>query len=281
MAQPHSPRKAPLLMTTPENAPLQGQEAAADPTGLAVEPAVTEAPVENPPYWNELQELPESVRPLVEPVFKKWDAGVGQRLQSVHSEYEPYKPLFDEWEPDALSQAVQIAQALETDPQAFVQAIMEAYKIDLGQGVADQQPVVTPEFDENGPIDPRYQALLDQQAQQDQLLQTMANAMISERQAAEQATSMQQLEQTLAQLRTEQGDFDETYVLGLIANNVEPAQAVEMFKQAVSQYAAPKVEAPVIMGQGGGYPSNQVDPAGLDDKATKDLIVQMLRAANQ
>jgi hypothetical protein len=90
--------------TAPEQ--VQGSE----PTAPVTDTAVTaEEPAASP--WAEyLEPLPESVRPLVEPAFKEWDAQVTKRFQSLHSEYEPYKQIIDDYEPDALAQAVAAMQ---------------------------------------------------------------------------------------------------------------------------------------------------------------------------
>lgn len=275
-------------MTTPQGQELPNSApvAAEEPTGTG--PAVPSAPApeadNKPIYWQQLEQLPEDVRPLVEPVFKDWDAGVSKRLQSVHSEYEPYKALVDEYEAEALQQAVQLAQALEANPEAFARNLLEAYGIDLGQGAASppqSAPAVMPDATDPSalPDDPRF-ARLDQH---EQLLQTMAEALLAERQEKALAQSSAQLDTVLNDLRTQYGEFDENYVLTHIANGVDPLQAVGMFHTAVEAYMAKQnqPDAPQVIGQGGGYPSQQVDPTTLNNQDTEKLIVDMLRAANQ
>lgn len=263
-------------MTEPD---AQGEQTHVEESASTGTPVVEATPTEEtrPVYWNELNSLPEDVRPLVEPIFKEWDTNVAKRLQGVHSEYEPYKPLFDEWEPEALSSALGLAQALEENPQEVIAQLAEAYGIDLGQGAASPQqsePQAVEEDTSTEPDDPRFQ-----------LLEALARTVIEEREQRSMAEAQAELDTVLEGLRQQYGDYDENYVLSLIANEVEPEQAVAMFQQSVQQYAAklnaPQANAPTVLGQGGGYPSQQVDPATLSNKDTEALVAQMLRAANQ
>jgi len=233
-----------------------------------------------PPWADYLTDLPDSVRPLVEPKFKEWDASVTKRFQSLQSEYDPYKPLIAEYEPDALQQAVHLAQAMEANPQEFLARVAEAYGIEFGsdQGTADQQELEEP-ADNDDPYAQRFQ-------QHEQLLQTMAEAMINERQQQEHAQADWELDGMLTELATKHGEFDEAFVLTQVANGVPPEQAVQNFQSIVQGYAQklnqPSQQAPsVVSGGGGGYPSQQVNPNSLNSQGRKDLIVQMLRAANE
>jgi hypothetical protein len=225
----------------------------------------------DPPYAKYLNELPESVRPLVEPHYKAWDADVTKKFQSLHSEYEPYKPLFDEYEPDALQDAVQLIQTLEADPKGFLERLQAVYGSDNEQGSADQSN--EPEEPESNSIDPRY-------AQLEQLVQVMAEQMLNQRQQTEEQQYQEQLDSVLSQLHTDHGDFDDNYVLTLISQGVEPEEAVKHFNNAVTAYAtklqAPAANAPTVIGAGGGYPSQAIDPGKLDNKSAKDLVIQML-----
>lgn len=268
-------------MTVPNgNEPVQGQEVQTPPPGTDLPQA--QAPEEPASPWHQyLEPLPDSVRPLVEPVFKTWDADVTKRFQSLHSEYDPYKPVIDAWEPDALQQVTAMFEAMQEDPAAFIAQVAEAYGL-TEQGTAEQ-PQVQPVEDFNQlPSDPRLE-------QMEQIVTALAEAFVGQREqeTAEQTAAQEdaQLESVLADLKERHGEYDETYVVSLIAQGVDPEQAVGMFKQTVSQWAtkqnAPGQQAPQVVGAGGGgYPSQQVDPSQLDDKATRDLVVQLLAAAN-
>lgn len=244
----------------------------------------TEQQPNKTPWDDYLTDLPESVRPLVEPKFREWDASVTQRFQSLQSEYEPYKPLFDDYDAEALAEAVSIAQAMENDPEGFISAVMQAYGLD--QGTAGQQEAkpegqqAQPQGEQQtGEVNPFEQKL----TQHEELLRAMAETLVSERESRAEAEGEAELDALLANLHKEHGEFDENYVLTLMANDVDPAQAVQQFNTLVQTHAK-RLNTPaakVAGSGGGGYPSQQVDLASLDSKSTKNLIVEMLKAEGQ
>lgn len=269
-------------MTVPDaNAELpQGQEAGTEtPSPVSEQQGDTGTPQENAVPWAQyLEPLPESVRPLVEPVFKDWDASVTKKFQSLHSEYEPYKQIISDYEPDALSQAIAIATAMEANPQEFVQQVIQAYGLTPEQGTANSTEV-TPE--DTGEVltdeDRRFKALEDMVGQ-------LAQAFLGEREQQTMAQQQQELENTLSTLKSKHGEYDEVYVLGLIGQGMEPEKAVLQFKQTVEQYAqqlnAPQQQAPAVVSANGGYPTRPVTPEDLaSSKDTRNLVAQMLQQA--
>lgn len=240
-------------------------------------PVTDTAPVDdNTPPWAEyLTPLPESVRPLVEPVFRDWDASVTKRFQSLHSEYEPYKPFFDEYEPSALQQALVIVQQMESDPQKFIQEVMEAYELQPEQGTTTNPQVQQEDIDDD-PYNQRFAKL-------EEMLGVLAQTIVEERSTAQQQQEDAQLEQVLTDLKSKHGDFDDVYVLTLMAQGMDGEAAVGQFKSTIGSYAAklnaPANNAPVVAGQsGGGYPTTPVNPGDLNSADTKALVVQMLEA---
>lgn len=234
-------------------------------------------------YAPYLEKFPTSLHPIATEVFKEWDGNVTRRIQSVHEEYEPYKPFVEQYEPDAIAEAVAIAEAMERDPQAFVQAIMDAYGIAPPQAMQYED---APEL-QSSPLD--YDDPAAQRLQQhEELLRTMAETMLNERREREEAIQFQQEEQEyealMENLQGKYGDFDTAYVNSLLAQGIDPDAAVQHWQSTVEQYAqrrlAPNQNAPIVMGSGGGTPSIQRDTENLSSKETRALVEQMLRAAN-
>lgn len=236
-------------------------------------------------YAEYLERFPSSLHPLATEVFKEWDGNVTKRIQSVHSEYEPYKPVFEAYEPDAIQQAVALAEAMERDPVAFYEAMANAYGLgqqdtqQQGQEFANQQgPAV--DLDADDPYAVRLQ-------QHEQLLETMGRALLSERQEREQAIIQQQeaeaYESMMSELQEKYGEFDVNYVNTLLANGADPDAAVQYWQQQVETFAqqrlAPNQTAPVVMGAGGGTPSVQRDVENLSSQETRRLVEDMLRQA--
>ncbi len=236
-------------------------------------------------YASYLEKFPTSLHGIARDVFKEWDGNVTKRIQEVHSEYEPYKEVVQEWEPEALRQAINLAAALDNDPQAFYTAIAEAYGFETpqqGQQIAQelQQQQAQPEVDE---FDPMQQRL----TQHEELLRTMAETIIGERtakQQAEQERAEDELyDNTMAELTTKHGEFDQGYVNALLQQGIDPEAAVLQWKSALDSYAqkqlAPNTTAPVVMGSGGGTPSIQRDVGELSTQETRSLVEAMLRQA--
>lgn len=242
------------------------------------------------PYANYLSELPESVRPLVEPAFKKWDADVTQRFQALHSEYDPWKEILEVGDPDAVQGALQVAQVLEQDPGRFLKAFADAYPELVQEALGQPQTPnpQTPGSPEQGqgdldPSDPLVQRINELQKMVEQVVGGFSN--LTEQQMQDQNQKV--LDDTLAQLHTQHGDFDDTYVLSQIAyRGLKPEQAIQEFKDnIVAKYGQPQQQqnpsAPAVMPPGGGLPATPINAAELDDKATKALVASLLDAANQ
>lgn len=282
-------------MTTPNENDVQGQEVeqpyVAPDSGT--DDSGSQQQNQEDIYAPYLEKFPTSLHSIARDVFKEWDGNVTQRLQKVHSEYEPYKAVIDQYEPEALQTAVQIAEALDSDPQGFYTALAEAYGFttaEQGQQVAEAltgQPHVgqVPQGQQQNPLD-AYDPITQRLNQQEQLLQTMGEALLAERQQQQEMLQMQQedelYEQTMTALEEAYGPFDQAYVNALLAQGYDPEQAVAQWQQAVGQYAqqqlAPNQQAPVVMGAGGGTPSIQRDTENLSSQETRRLVEEMLRA---
>lgn len=240
-------------------------------------PEVTQGQVESQPdtsntapWSNYLTDLPDSVKPLVEPIFRQWDADTTKRFQSVHSEYESLKPYQEivsaGWDYNDVQQAIQLAATLNDNPQAIYDALVENYGYGQEQGQEAEQEVEQ--------VDPRF-------AQLEQMTNQMAEIMVA--QQAEQTAKREdaELDTLLSSLKTEHGDYDEKFVLARMFAGDSPQEAVAAFQQAIGTYAANRPAPPVIMGSGGGLPSQTVNPASMSERDRKALITQMLAQAAQ
>lgn len=237
------------------------------------------------PWENYLEKFPSSLHPVAREVFTEWDGNVTKRFQDLHSTYEPYKPFVEQWEPESIQEALQLAQALEANPQEFYNAMAKAYGFaESEQGAENQPEVEAPQEFEYDPDDPLQVRL----SQQEELLRTLSDHILGQREAQEQARIQAEqdaaLDTAMNTLKQQHGEFDEQYVLMQIANGVDPEDAVKQFQTLVGTWAArqnaPAASAPRVIGSGGGLPSTKVDPANLNSKQTKDLVVELLRSQN-
>lgn len=267
--------------------PTQGQPEGG--TGPANEPQQGEQQQQSqePPYSQYLADLPDDVKPLVEGVFKTWDADVNKRFQKLHSEYDPWKPVIDGLQPDDVQGALQVASILEQDPARFLQAFAEAYPDLVKEALKQPEtPAPTGSTPEQGlgdldPDDPVAKKLLALQEQVEKL-----TGGLSQREQVEQQQAMQaQLDSVLEGLHKEHGQFDDGYIIFQLAQGATPDQAVQAWKQTLTQYGANPGQqqqgepAPTVVNAGGGLPASGVDPTKLDSEGTQSLVAQMLQQA--
>ena len=250
-------------MTEPTLAEVQPQ----DPTQGTGQQAEQ---VNAAPWADYVKDLPASVVPLVEPIFKKWDSDVTQRFQTVHSEYEPLKPyqeiISNGWDFSDVQQALNLAQTLNDNPQAVYQALIEAYGFGSEQGQSGQDAGDILEAQ----VDPEFARIKE-------MTEAMAQIITTQQEQQQAAQEDAELEQTLASLKATYGDFDDRYVMLQVHNGATWEEGIGAFQQLVAGYAQNRpAPPPVIMGSGGGLPSQVVNPASMTERDRKALVTQIL-----
>jgi len=260
---------------------FQGQDS------TVVDPPV--APVQSEPSinpaWNPLlEQLPSSLHGMVTPHLTKWDQGVQQMVQKVHSEYEPWKPFKENnLDPNTLYQSWQAIQNLEADPQGFVQAVIQHYGLqNLLAAEQGQQPAATNEGEQDlVPFDvtqdPEFQRVTG-------MTEQMAQLLLAQHQQQQEAAADQQVESDLQAAKAKHGDFNEEFVLQrMYATGEDMDTAVAKYKeltnQILTQSRNPSAGAPIVMGSGGGTPSTATPVGNLSDKDRRAMIAQVLANA--
>lgn len=230
------------------------------------------------PNWNEfLSVVPQDLHPQVTPILEKWDKGVNDRFQKVHSEYEPWQPIVKSGvDPQTVQFGLNLINAIESDPYTVYSALQEHYKNDprfaaAANGTKPEQGQVEPTE-----TDP-YQKDIAEIKRQNQV---MAQHLVQQRERELAAQQDAQLEQELSAAKQKYGNYDERYVLALMQNGMSADEAVQSFQQFVSNEAKKYAPKPLIMGTGSGIPSQGLDVKKLDEKGRRNLAMQMLQAAN-
>lgn len=234
------------------------------------------------PWADYMKDLPDSVRPLVEPKFKDWDANVTKRFQQVHSEYDdvkPFKALVESGiDFDTAQQAIQFAQLVNEDPERVYKALAEQYGYGAEQGSVDpdagnvddeQFGGLTAEDFTKNPEFAKYREMTEQ----------MAEIMVQQQQAVQMAEEEAALDATLASLKEQHGDFDEEYVMTKVYSGASWDEAINAYNSLAGKFQQPN--APVVMGSGGGLPSQSINPAQMSDKDRKNLVAQIAAQANK
>lgn len=234
------------------------------------------------PAWDDLLGVvPKEFHTQLLPHLQKWDTGVQQRFQQVHSQYEPYKEFLDgKIDPEDLRQGLGVIQAIKDDPRSVYMAL--AQNFDFNETVQDEEQgktEVTTEEENNLPphIAKELQELRG-------YVETLGQYLVKQREDATEQEEYDNLEREFSALRKEHGEFDERFVLALMQNGATAQDAVKEWGTLVdgirSQNNRPKI--PSIMRPGSSVPeSGGIDPRRLNPGQTKDLVADMLRASMQ
>lgn len=237
------------------------------------------------PAWNGLlSRVPQGLHNQILPELKQWDQNYQQGIQKVHSQYAAYKPFLEQQiDPDALNEGYLIRQALENDPMAVVQAMIQHYQLQLPTEQGQPNPDDSTDEDEalyDVTQHPEFQRM-------QQMVELMGQNTIMSAQAQQDAQADADLDSLITQAQQKHGEFDEDWILQkLYFSGVdEPTEqdldnAVAAYHEHVNgivqNYRSPSQNAPVIMGGGGGLPSQQTPVGSMTGKDRRALIVQTL-----
>lgn len=236
------------------------------------------------PAWNDvLSVIPEQYHQQVTPYFQKWDQSAQTRIEEVNGRlksFEPYQQFVEHGiDPGELEQGLRLMYEINNNPRAVYDALAEAYNL-TPQQVQDLANGNKEEEEENPYLqDPRIDQL-----QQGLDLVGQVVLQDQQRRMAEQADA--ELDAELKSLESKYGNFDERYVLALMANGASGDDAVKAFQELTNTVIQnnPRPFAPNVMGGSGGssgLPSQAIDPTKLSGQETRALVAQMLNAARR
>lgn len=222
---------------------------------------------------NFLQEVPEEHRSILEPYVKKWDAGVTRRFQDLHSQLSPYEELGAD--PGDLSQAYQLYQLMEEDPQRVYEALRAQFE--------EQEELE--EAAESGQFQGLPPEIQQELQQQRQVLEALAEFVTNQQRTAQESQEDQELDDYLGLLQTEFGEFDEDYVVAKMYRGMSGEDAVRAWKESVQKAAnggvVPPPSLPPILSGGGVVPAEQQNLSKMPRKDVKNLVAQLMSQANQ
>jgi hypothetical protein len=246
---------------------------------------VENAPGPNPAWNDVLSVLPEQFHEAVTPHFQKWDQSAQQRIEAVNqqlSQFEGYKPFVENGiSPQDVEQALQLAYMLNTEPQTVYQALIDTH------GFGNQVESEEEEDEESENFqDPRFEEFQSQQARLQEGLDIVAQTILQQQQQKLEAEAEAEIDAELNSLKEQYPGISDKFVMALMVEGFD-AEAIGQHWQEVSQgilQQNPRPFAPSVMGTNGGgagLPSQAIDPKTLDGKGTRNLVVQMLQAANR
>jgi hypothetical protein len=241
-----------------------------------------------------LQQVPEEHRSILAPYVQRWDANVTRRMMEQARQFEPYKNLGDIEE---AQRAVQFLNAFRQNPQEIYNRLKQAFEQQQqqqaplqpngfqngqGQGQYQYPEDVAPffqQFDQRfGQFDQRFNQF---QQSTTQILEALANHVMTQQQTAQEATEDAALDRYISAAKVEFGEFDERYVLTQMYAGMSIEEAVQDWKsrvqQGVNQTRAPSA-GPTLSGSGGAPPQGQ-QVTDLSRQQTKALVASVLEQA--
>jgi vacuolar-type H+-ATPase subunit I/STV1 len=216
--------------------------------------------------------IPDTDRPVVEKYIKDWDGQVTKKFQSIHDEYKPYKELGVD--PDTIKQLVSFVEWIESEPQEVIKFLTESYP---DMDTNDTPPVgTTPPDLEFGDLDPKVAEYIKGLQGELGEVKSFINETKSQQEERQQ---IELLDNTLKEMHTKHGDFDDDYILAQLANGHSPDKAIEKYNELIQKVSSPARKPPPTVLTGGSVPSGQVDLSSLKNRTSRvDLVSKILEA---
>jgi hypothetical protein len=234
-----------------------------------------------------MEGVPAEHKAILDQYVPKWDAGVSRRVQALQQTYGPIEDLLGNgFTVDELSTAAQLYDQLLNNPETAKEMLGRTFGWDQPQ----QQPQpaqVQPQQQGYGQLQQPAQVqlppeLTQQMAQMQQFMQQTAQTQQQLMQQQQEAQENAQLDEYLGLLKQEKGDFDQDYVLSLMANGVDGADAVDRFNALVQRNAqpgTPQLPVPPVLSGGSAAPGTK-PIAEMNGKERQATVMAMLQAAN-
>lgn len=264
-------------------APEPAAEPASAPIDAATAPEAPAAPKINPSWEEAWQDVPEPIRELQRPYFEKWDANY-QALNARHAPYEAYEKKG--YNPEYISQAIEIQKALSEDPEGFVQQVAEHFGITFAQAAAAVD--ATQQGAEETFLTPEEQRIRAVELRQQQIDEN-----IRQRQEAEENYRIQQeqvgrITTELAGLHARYGDFDENRIVQQAMVNAQRGgnASLEVALNEVRAWEAEVLQraartAPKVLGAAGGTGAFQTPPEPKKILSNDELLAKALAMGQQ
>lgn len=248
----------------------------------------------HPAHKEILDVLPESLHHLVQPTLEKWDKGVQEQFQKIHSQYDPYKELIEnKIAAEDVKNALWLASEIETNPESIVEQAIEAFGLDYVKKVIEEEI----EFQETEDDDLYEQPTFDVTKSPEFIamkkqLEEVSKGFREEQQTKAQQAAQEKFDAELEQLKTDHGDYDKVFVTALMSQGIDGAEAVKRYHETVNQAAAriagtsgnqQQNETPVVLGgsgsTGSGLPTNPVPMGDMPTKDINQLVADLVKTA--
>lgn len=176
--------------------------------------------------------LPKSLHGLVEPVINKWQSGIDQQFEKI----APYRRYADAGvDPQVIEASLELAAEISANPKAVYDELASRY------GFAAAQQIMEDAVDTAESFDPDFEE--DESTAELRALKAEIEALKGDREqevAAREAYAMDnEIEETIAAIQQEFGEFDEEAVVRramLLADDYPNAELHQLIGAAHEQY---------------------------------------------
>jgi hypothetical protein len=217
--------------------------------------------------------------------WKQINGGITKHIQGIHEQYSWAKDL----QPNEVTQALHLLNSLNTNPAQVSRMIYEAAKEMYPDQFDDGQQQPTPPITEPGtePELPEFKGLpkefLDRYNQMEQIVQSIGQDYLTDKQARQQQTEDAALDAALNDLHTRYGNIDDDYVLLQLSKGKSPDEAAKAFiefRDNLINSRTRRTPPSVLPGGGSLLPGGQVNGSPkMDSKARRELIASVLQAS--
>jgi len=258
----------------------------------------------NPAWASVLNAVPSQFHDNLRPELEKWDQGVQQRFQKVHSDYEAWKPFKEAGiQAENVNAALGLMNALENNPQEMLQTLQTYFEqqgiiqraasgtngTNGNQQQGQQAPVPPMDL---GDIDPRLAARLAEFEAKNKVLEeqstTLAQVLLKQQQDQQARQEDVKLDQELkaisAKFNAEYGYMpNERAIIGYAQGlGVDLQTAAKHYAEDLDkQLRQQRPPAPNLLGSGGNLPSNQVSLAGKTKEELDSIATEFLKNLNR
>jgi hypothetical protein len=246
------------------------------------------------PAWGSLKAaVPELTFSQIEPFLKEFDKGATSRIESLNSQYAPWKSLADQGvDPDRAAAAAQLMDQIDNDPQAVYESLGK-YIRETGRAPSQEelatQVAEDAENDEESPEDPRLAQLAEGQEQIRQFLQAQEVEKLNQQAEQELDSDIQTFTAAHPELSKEDmGAILKTAAATAVLNAQNGIDKVPTLDEAAQEYFAlrtrilstprPGAKAPLLAPTSGGIPqaANQKTFGQQTNQETQDLMAALI-----
>lgn len=257
----------------------EGQGSVEEAQGIQQATESTGTPNINPAWEELLGVVPSQLHSQVTPHLQKWDQNYQKSINEVHSQYEAWKKYQEGGvSPDDVDYALGLLNAISENPQEVLEALKEAIGVEPTEQQGQFNQTQQDQFSngEDDPIlsHPKFKEM-------EQAVNTMAQIILSQREAEQQSAADAELETDLEALKEQYGEFDEELVLALASQGEDfDYAALEKAVQTVQERTkVVRQPGPPVLGNGTAPPSDLPKPTS--DAERRQLVANMLRQATQ